>query len=438
MPAPNKVDKLCEIRPLPGALDDVLMFNSNSPEVVTKEGILVSTFPPEGKQVPTAHLNLLLEGQFNLFAHHINKNEGEGEPKTLFIAALIGNPGKKKVKLKILDAASYLSQPDAPFIILKEVEENPAGKIYAGPGDRVTDDLLRGSQQDGWPKSVTVAPGDATLLFNLPIPVRPLKPALNGRSTLIRLTSNGPVHIATLALFSRRGENGEERPPSLEEWQTLLNTSELAGPRDKVPTPPDASGAFIYGRVAGVQRGSTWKATIRDNAASKPKLHIPQPGHAFAYPISTVDHGTFGTLQIQSAPLVVRYPDTAYQAHGNYGVEYNLTLPLYNDTESQQTVSVSFETPIKTNKKEDCLSFFEPPPTNVFFRGTVEFQYRDDNGQAQDRYVHLVERRGQICEPQIVLSMKPKSRRQVKVRLLYPPDATPPQVLTVATRAVTP
>ena len=46
-----------EIRPLPGGLDQTLVFNSNSPEVVQTEGILLSTFPKTDKAFPDAHLD---------------------------------------------------------------------------------------------------------------------------------------------------------------------------------------------------------------------------------------------------------------------------------------------------------------------------------------------------------------------------------------------
>jgi hypothetical protein len=60
-----------EVRQLPGQLNDVLVFNSNSPEVVEKEGILLSTFPGKGKRYPIAHLNHPLQGRFDVFTHHI-------------------------------------------------------------------------------------------------------------------------------------------------------------------------------------------------------------------------------------------------------------------------------------------------------------------------------------------------------------------------------
>lgn len=40
------------VRPLPGSLDNVPVFNSNSPELIQTDGILLSTFPPGGKASP--------------------------------------------------------------------------------------------------------------------------------------------------------------------------------------------------------------------------------------------------------------------------------------------------------------------------------------------------------------------------------------------------
>ena len=60
-------------------------------------------------------------------------------------------------------------------------------------------------------------------------------------------------------------------------------------------------------------------------------------------------------------------------------------------------------------------------------------RYADDTGRSQTQYFHLVQRRGQRGEPLVVLEMKPGEKRRVLVDLIYPADATPPQVLTVQT-----
>jgi hypothetical protein len=442
---PQVVIQPQQVRPLPGGLDDVLVFNSNSPEVVQNAGILLSTFPTQGMQVPTAHLNLPLQGRFDLFLHHIARAATPVDPKTLYIGVILYNPGSKPVTVSVLQAASYLSQPDAPFVSLPSQSDNAAGTVFAGPGDRAMLSVLQGIRQPGWPAQIVIPPRQSQMLMNLPIPVRGLIPPLNGRSTLIRVRSTGPVYAASLGLFSTMSPEGRDRPPNLEDWQALLKTSGLSTPRDIPGTPPGTTGKFAYGRVAGVAKGSRWLAQITDpvqdsKTSSKSqlanptsKLQIPAPGQAFSYVLSTVERGTFGTKQVQSAPLLVRYPDTAFQAHGNYGIEYNLSLPLFNPARQPQTVTVTLQTPIKSDQATGGLSFNQPPPARVFFRGTVRVRYTDDQGVAQTRFIHLVQQQGQMADPLVKLSLPPGQQRSVDVQFLYPPDATPPQVLTVRT-----
>ncbi|HAG81926.1 MAG TPA: hypothetical protein DCL61_12355 [Cyanobacteria bacterium UBA12227] len=422
-----------EVRTLPGQLDTIPVFNSNSPELVQTEGILLSTFPPDGKANPNAHLNFPFQGRFDIFAHHVAKPPTPEDLRTLYLGIILHNPGLKPVTIDILQAASYLSQPDAPFIELPPSVDNPAGKVYAGPGSRVMSDILRGYRQDNFPPQLIIPPNESRMLLNLPIPVRSLDPPLNGRSTLMRLRSDGIVYAASLAQYALIDGDGNEQPPTLEQWQQLLEQGELGTPRDRTPTPPDTTTSpIIYGRVAGVAQGSMWQAELTDSSTTQ-FLTIPQPGQAFSYGLSTLPGGRLGTGQSQSARMLVRYPDTAYFAHGNYGVQYSLTLPLVNPTNQTQTVTVTLQTPIKQDQIQEGLRFLEPPPRQVFFRGTVQIRYKDDTGLPRTRYVHLVQRRGQMSEPLVMLTMPPSDQRLVQVNFLYPPDATPPQVLTITT-----
>ncbi|MEG4840142.1 DUF3370 domain-containing protein [Microcoleus sp. B9-D4] len=437
-PAPQEIVQIQEVRPLPGQLDNIPVFNSNSPELVLQEGILLSTFSPDGKRFPAAHLNFPFQGRFDIFAHHIARAPSSEDLRTLYQGVIVYNPGNKPVKLDILQAASYLSQPDAPFIELPPQVDNSNSNIYAGPGSRAVNDILRGRRQSDFEPQLIIPPGKSQLLMNHPIPVRELVPPLNGRSTLMRLRSDGIVYVASLAMFARvdaeGNGQGNERSPNLAEWQNLLDNSNIAGPRDRAPTPPEITeGQLIYGRVAGVALGSQWRALLSDNPTTS-NLAIPQPGTAFSYPLSSLPRGMLGTNQVQSARMLVRYPDTAYRAHGNYGIQYSLSLPLYNSTSNNQTVTVAIQTPIKTDKlTSGGLSFLEPPAPQTFFRGTVRVRYTDDNKVPQTRYVHLVQRRGQQGEPLVKLEMKSGEKRLVEVDFIYPPDASPPQVLTVKT-----
>jgi hypothetical protein len=95
---PQEVLQPQEVRPLPGKLDTVPVFNSNSPELVQTEGILLSTFPSEGKRVPTAHLNFPLQGRFDLFAHHVAKAPSLLNLRSLYLGVILHNPTPSQSK----------------------------------------------------------------------------------------------------------------------------------------------------------------------------------------------------------------------------------------------------------------------------------------------------------------------------------------------------
>ena len=438
-----------DVRPLPGALDSTPVFNSNSPELVETPGILLSTFPPAGMATPEAHLNFPFSGRFDVFAHHVYKALDYNEERpvlldSMYLGVLVHNPGTEPVTVRTLEAASYLSQPDAPFIPLSSfVPFSPLNPVYAGPGSRAMGDILQGRRQDIFPAVMTIAPGESELLMNQPISIRELEPPINGRSTLARVESSGPVYVASLAQPVGLDEAGNEVPPTLASWQALLETGELSGPRDRTPAPlPLEEGVqLIYGRVAGVSSGSEWQATLTDldspessNSETDTRLTIPTPGEAFSYGISLLYAGTMGSGQNQSAEMLVRYPDTAYESHGNYGVQYGLTLPLYNPADTPRTVTVALETAIKEDDlSEGGLRFFEPLPPQTFFRGPVQIRFQDDRGLPRIRNIHLVMKRGQPGTPLAEVTVAPGSTSTVSVDLLYPADSTPPQVLTVKT-----
>lgn len=466
-----------DVRPLPGALDEVPVFNSNSPEVVQQDGILLSTFPKDGMAAADAHLDYAFEGRFDIFAHHIARGLTPDDRRTLFLGLVVYNPGEEPVELEIQQGVSYLSQ-EAPFVDLPEIKLNDHGNVFAGPGSRTTTDILRGVNQSHWPTTITIPPGHVHLLMNAPIPLRQLTvpvdgsypqgqvipkppvraasltaaseqvgdapdggriPALvqrplpsNGRSAMLYLTSDGPVHVASLAKYADRTPTGNEQVPTLRDWLEILKRGGLAGPRDIPPSDPETYryGRFYYGRVAGVAKGSNWRSTLTDNPDAD-ILTIPAPGNSISYVLSSVDRNTLGTGQIQSAPMLVRYPDTAYRAHGNYGIRYSLKLPLYNNRGAEQTIAVKFQTPLQDESLLEGLRFRRPPENRIFFRGTVRLRFRNQIGLQQTHYVHVVQRRGQEGSSLLKLRIPPEARKDLELDFVYPPDATPPHVLTV-------
>jgi hypothetical protein len=439
-----------EIRPLPGKLNDVPVFNSNSPEVIQSEGIMVSTFPSSEKNHPTAHLDYPLRGRFDFFSHHIARSNND--KRILYQGLIVHNPTSRYIRMRILQAVSYLTSPDAPFINLPSYLEDPFGHFFSGPGSRLVGDILRGISQKQFPSSLLIPPQQNRMVFILPLT------ASNARSTFMRLETDGPVYLADLAMYALPEVDLKPlylnlnstnaltqlppppspvyRQPSLSEWRYLVTTGDLAQPRDTPPTPPQmisySNSDPIYGRVAGVSFGSRWVAKIADSPNAS-FLTIPSPGQAYSYPLSTVDTGTHGTNQVQSAAMLARYPDTAYRANGNYAVNYNLTFPLINKSEDKQTVIILFQTPLKQDRYSDRLFFSKANNTPIFFRGTVKITYDDDNKKRRVRYYHLVQRQGQQGDPLVKMTLSPREQREVNLEFIYPPDAVPPQVITIKT-----
>jgi hypothetical protein len=412
------------VLPLPGSLDSVPVFNSNSPEIVLQPGVLLSTFPGDGRPNPEAHLNYPLQGKFDVFFHHITNGSKVG-PRTLYLGMLIGNSSDKKVHVQLHSAISYSTKPDSPFVTLDPVLDNKRGKYHAGPGDRVTLDQLRDKKQHGWHRRIELDPGEIKLVYQLPL--------RNGRTGALKVQTDGPVYLASLAASAKEKSFGREGEPELDDWKEVLDLP-LAHPRDKTPSLPGASGSLIFGRVAGVSAGSSWQGYLT-NDVDKTKLSLSS-GTMVSYPISTIIGGTHGTKQVQAAPMLVRYPDTAYQAHGNYGLLYDLTLPLYNGSESDINAGLCLQTPLKDWNKSDSLQFFETPPEKIFFRGTIKFEWIDEKNKHHKKLIHLVQKQGQRSLPLIQIPLKPNQQMNLDCSLVYPADCTPPQVLTVTGEAV--
>ncbi|MFN3431208.1 MAG: DUF3370 domain-containing protein [Candidatus Sericytochromatia bacterium] len=430
-PSPTPVPQVATVTPLPilplpGGLDSMLVFNSNSPEIVQTPGVLLSTRP----QAPgKAYLNLPMTGTFQVFSHHIAKDEAPGA-RLLYLGLLAENRGAKPVTIALLRGVSYLSQPDALFKPLDPIIEDPEGAVYAGPGDRVSTDWIHGRSPLP-PRTLTIPAGGSALLYSLKVPTDvAILPPINGRTTQIELRASGPVYMSEVARFAARTATGFVAPTPAD-YMATLNEGALAGPRDLAPTAfdpdgPAPGGRFVYGRVAGVSQGARWNAP----------LAAPEPGEAVGYPVATALLNRMGTQQVQSAPMIRRYPDTAYQGHGNYAVTYALTLPLENRGTTPRRFALTLSHPAKVEGRgaDAKLTYMDPPNRAVTFRAPIRVGWRQKGGAEQVRFVHVVTRHGEAMAPFATIEVPPATAYEATVTLNYPADATPPQLLTIESR----
>jgi Protein of unknown function (DUF3370) len=442
-PPPQFIIHKRPVRSLPGKLDKIPVFNSNSPEVVKNEGILLSTLNPQGRANSSTHLNYTFNGRFDIFTHHIARpilDPAEAK-RQMNLGIVVHNPGTTPVKLDILQSLSYTTRDDAPFQELPAYADNPNGDIYSGPGSRLATDVLRGVSET--PSTITLAPGETQVIFNRPIPTA------SARSGLMKLRSSGGVQVASIAMLDKV-ENPPPiseklgpldlpspppppifHPPQAADWLAAVNSLTLATPRDMAPSEPGRYGNLVYGRVAGVSVGTRWEADVTDRPGAT-ILTIPDRNQSFSYVLNGLEGGTLGTGQIQTANIVVRYPDTAREAHGNYTTYYRLTLPLTNKTGVEQAVIIKMETPIKNDLKSDSLIFNVTPSNQVAFRGTVRISYPQTNSaEVNVRQIHVVQRQGEQGQSLLTIIIPAGEQRLVEIDLVYPPDATPPQVFTI-------
>jgi len=415
-----------QVAPLPGGLDPVLMVNDNNPELILEPGILLSTFEGKGRPFPEAHLNLPLNGRFDLFSHHVYAGTAQTLESTLWLAVVAMPRQAAPVQLRLVSGATSLSQAtspgqaSAPFLPLPPLLPQD-GSTYAGPGDRVTTELLSQQTSPQLPQRWSLPAGQLTPLLVLPIPVKGLSPLLNGINLQLRLESSGPISLATLASV------GGDQPPAPEVWQALLNGP--LSPKEHTASPRGSQGPFAYSRVSGVQIGSVWRGQVTD--PGKPFLSVSRA--PISWPISSLVRGSHGTGQVQTAELKASYPGTAWAAHGNYGVEYDLRLPLRNDTGRPVSLQLALESPLKGDKPLGGLKFRQGPGGSIWFRGSLEVAGLDGpEGKPLGREgFHLVLRSGQEGPSLGTVTLAPGGQRQLRLRLIYPADATPPQVLSL-------
>jgi hypothetical protein len=425
-----------KVIPLPGKLNDILQINSNNPEILSEEGIILSTFPEENRKFANAHLNYAIEGRFDIFTHHIGLRKDIGDFTLLYQGILMQNASNKEATIKIIKSSFYNNYPDAPFIDNMDSNiRNDEGIIFSGTGDRVAQDIIRNKNLLGI-QEIKLKPYEYYLLLNEPFYVFPFL-SRNAKTVHFSLETNSPIYIANLSMYERNKLFfWKDSKPSLNDWIDLLNNSNLLQQRDKIATPledfnEDLSLPFFYSRVSGIVIGNKWESKITNN---QELFYIPGKNQGIAYVINSLFRNTYGTKQNQSANILKRYENTSYQSYGNYGIEYEIEIPLYNHFNEYQLISINFSSPIRfiPDEEKDFIEFYRYPENKINFRGDIKIEYENFLKNKVTKYIHLVQRFGEEGLPIASFLIAPNEKRNLKINFIYPADCTPPHTLIIS------
>ncbi|MEB3198618.1 MAG: DUF3370 family protein [Candidatus Sericytochromatia bacterium] len=396
--ARDRAPQSARIQALPGGLDATPVFNSNHPEIVKGPGIALSSLCGVGP----AHLDRAFTGPFEIFTHHVN-----GTGKRVHQGIVLVNQGDRPVTVKLGPSALrtgfyglFFHLPRAADGLLKLAARDR--DATSGPGPAVAEAIINGERQR--PETqIVIAPGQTFVLDS-----RRLDPWMVASSKW-ELSSDGPVRAAVVF---------DQAPLDARRARQVLEANRLAArnPKDLAPTKPgESSSRFIFGRVAGIQEGARWQGTLSNRPDGQAVVLGARPLE-LAWPIVTKRGHLLGTGQDQTAPVSQRLPDAAYAAHGNYGISYELALPLRNDSDRTRRVELLLDSPKPT------------PGMPLAFSGPVELSWQDAAGKTHRQVTRLnlrPESSGRIGS----LELPPGATLNARVRIVYPGDATPPQIL---------
>jgi hypothetical protein len=378
--------------------------NANDPEILTTvrggRTIAVSTLAPDGTASPAAHLDHAFDGPFRVFAHQQNRT---GAPVQQLV--LVYNPGETPVRLEA-EALVSTTTGEAPYTDLGGpgaiVGLDPEGRRVSGPGDRTAFRALVGEVEGA--RTRIVAPRSAALLLTTTVPDR------QEVTTQAELRSDGPVRLAVLYT--------PDRPDAATALARLRRGGLLAkSSHDRTPTPPGASGAFIYGRVAGVVPRSTYLGRLTNDDA-RARFLVEAPG-VQRYALNPKTTQGLGTGRDDAAPLDARYPGSAFASHGNYGAELRVGSTLFNPSSEVRRVRVFLDNPSQPGRLSRAL------------RQSLELRIERD-GQATVRRLHASLRPGvESSTPIAELTLQPGEEAELALRMFYSANNTPPQVLRV-------
>lgn len=398
------------VSPLPGQLNTKPVLSSNRPELLTTPGLILDS----------ATLGEGLQGEFSAFAHHVV----ETQPLDFagFRLGLLAR-ASEKTDLSITKAYFARTRPEALFIETEAHSEH-TGTLWSGPGDAMALARLQDSSRpetEALRKIYRLEAQQEQLLFELPVPTNPLGLVgqRNALSLWLDMQADKAVQFRWVALKA-------VGPGKLKDYQEAAQN--IAGPAEPEatnydPQLPPPRGTFRFGRVSGLVQGDHWEG---DYSLQPQDWEHLNAGKALAWPVASTYLKQWGSGQNQSAPLLRKVAGSAVESHGNYGTYYQVRYRLRNPESTPITLHWRWTQPSAYQASaEPPLSY--SPHKQVVFRGTV----RVHSPGNEPRWIHLQTRQGVWQAPFYTQTLAAGEIQEVAFAWVYPPDAIPPQLLSV-------
>ncbi|KAA2236707.1 DUF3370 family protein [Salinarimonas soli] len=293
------------------------------------------------------------------------------------------------------------------------------GGAMDGPGMAATGNALAGKSE--LPREIVVPPGKTVILANDAFPVK------NEVMTQGSFTVTQPPGMTgnAKASFDIVLTQGAATPAKVD---SLVTSGPMVPVSEKEPVPTSRqqieNGQFgNYGRVNGITDAGVFKLNMANNSEGNLFL-LPENGEASSQRfVWNTKYTARGGAPLDTPFMVAQAAGSAPMPHGNYGAEFDMTLPLHNPSSVPQKVQVF----MGSGNTGDSAAF----------RGNMNVTITNPDGTTRKETLSIMQRPNTTgTTPLAEVTVPPGGRANITLDTIYPANTTPPHYFDVKSTPV--
>jgi hypothetical protein len=285
-----------------------------------------------------------------------------------------------------------------------------------GPGMAATANAMNGKSE--LPREIVVPPGQTVILANDAFPVKN-EVMTQGSFTISQPPGMTGDARASIDIVLTQGAATPAKVDS------LVNSGPMVPVSDKEPVPTSReqieNGQFAkYGRVNGITDAGVFKLNMANNSEGNLYL-LPENGEASSQTFMwNTKYTARGGAPLDTPFVVAGAAGSAPMAHGNYGAEFDMTLPLHNPSTVPQKVQVF----MGSGSTGDSAAF----------RGNMNVTITHADGTTTKETLSIMQRPSTTGTNALAeVTVPPGGRVNVTLETIYPANTTPPHTMVVKT-----